>query len=210
MKRHTRSSENFQYRELSPHRRGKRTSEKVQETLVYTRRARSTPPVTRIITITNSSAAQVQVPKSRTSPAQMARAFAAFNQGSPLNLNQHDDIPVAALKSLPYFLGENQVTPIEHIQDVANLCALHHITEDNVVVRLLAASFKGKALEWYRRLATGSIADWDQLGGALCDFFKDNSDYLSLVQQLATIQRAPYEQVSNLTLDFKKLGKEFP
>lgn len=95
---------------------------------------------------------------------------------------QHDDIPVAALKSLPYFPGEDQVTPIEHIQDVANLCALHHIMEDNVAMRLLAVSFKGKALEWYRRLAARSITDWDQLGGALCDFFKDNSDHLSLVQ----------------------------
>lgn len=66
--------------------------------------------------------------------------FVAFNQGSPLNLTQHDPIPVAALKSLPYFNGEDQTTPMEHIKDVANLCAVHHVTEENVAIRLLAAS----------------------------------------------------------------------
>lgn len=34
--------------------------------------------------------------------------FVPFNQGSPLNLVQHDDILAAALKSLPFFTGEDQ------------------------------------------------------------------------------------------------------
>lgn len=73
MTRHTRRSENFQYRELSPHRRGKKTSKKIQETLVYTRRARSTPPASRV------RATQVEIPRGGPLPTQMSRDFAAFN-----------------------------------------------------------------------------------------------------------------------------------
>ena len=57
-------------------------------------------------------------------------------------LAQRDPIPVAALKSLPFYTGETHVTPVEHIFDVASICAVHNITEDNVAVRLLATSFK--------------------------------------------------------------------
>lgn len=82
---------------------------------------------------------QVLVP-----PTVMARqfAFVPFNQGSPLNLAQHDNIPLVALKSLPEYLGEGQTTTLEHIRDVATLCYAHHITQDNVAVRLLATSLR--------------------------------------------------------------------
>ena len=99
-----------------------------------------------------------------------------------MNLTHHDVILVATLKSLPYFTGEDQTTLVEHIKDVANLCALHHVTKDNVVVRLLAVSFKGKALQWVRRLQVGSITNWDQLGIEHCNSFEDKSDLLSLVE----------------------------
>lgn len=35
-------------------------------------------------------------------------SFTPFNGGNPLLLAQNDDIPVAALKGLPYFNGEDQ------------------------------------------------------------------------------------------------------
>lgn len=73
-------------------------------------------------------------------------------------------MPISALKSLPIFIGEDQTSTIEHIRDVAFLCALHNITQDNVAVRLLVASLKGKALQWFRCLAIGSITNWDGLG----------------------------------------------
>lgn len=73
--------------------------------------------------------------------------FVPFNKGSPLNLVQHDDIPTATLKSWPFFIGEDQTIAIEHIRDVASLCGVHHIVGENVTLRLLAASFKGKALQ---------------------------------------------------------------
>ena len=69
-------------------------------------------------------------------------------------------------------------------------------------VRLLASSLKGKALPWYRGLSHGSIMDWDGLGEGLCKHFEDKSDYLSLLEQLTTIKRAPHECMTNLNYRF--------
>ena len=123
----------------------------------------------------------------------MARAFSfvPFNQGSPLNFSQHHDIPLAVLKSLPDFTRETQTIAYEHIRDIATLCSVHHITHEDVAAKLLAASLKGKALQWFRSLAVGSIDSWDAFGDALTRHFEDKSNYLSLVEQLTTIKRAP-------------------
>ena len=69
-----------------------------------------------------------------------AHAFSTFNGGSPLLLAQRHDIPIAVLKSIPEFTGETSISPLEHIQEVSNVCNIHGITEYDVVVRLLASS----------------------------------------------------------------------
>lgn len=84
-------------------------------------------------------------------------AFSTFSGGSPLILAQRHDIPLSALKSLPEFTGETSIFPLEHIQKISNVFNIHGITEDDVVVRLLASSLKGKALQWYRGLPHNSI-----------------------------------------------------
>lgn len=102
---------------------------------------------------------------------------------------QMDGIPLNALKNIPYFIGNTVATQIEHIQDMANICFVHNITEDNVDVKLLATSLKGKELQWYRGLQPNSIKKWDELGERLFEKFEDKSDHLSLVEQLTTIKR---------------------
>ena len=71
------------------------------------------------------------------------------------------------------------------------MCNVHHVTEEDVAVKLPAGSLKGKALQWFRSLAVGSIDLWNALGDALTRHFEDKSDHLSLVEQLTTIKRAP-------------------
>lgn len=133
-----------------------------------------------------------------------AFSFVPFNQESPLNLQQHNDIPLVALKGVLYFTGEGQTTTFEHVRDVATLCNVHHVTQENVAIGLLAASFKGKALECFRSLPVASISTWDELGDAFTKFFKDKSDHLSLVEQLMTIKRAPREQMTDFNTRFQK------
>lgn len=77
----------------------------------------------------------------------IAHAVATFNGGSPLLLAQRHDIPVATLKSMPKFIGETSISPLEHIQEVANVINIHGIIEDDVAVRILTSSLKGKALQ---------------------------------------------------------------
>lgn len=45
----------------------------------------------------------------------------------PLSLNAQNLILMEALKNIPYFIGENHTTHIDHIQDIANVCAIHKI-----------------------------------------------------------------------------------
>jgi hypothetical protein len=173
----------FQYQELSynPRRRTRVSLSPVRGVSIVDIPARSlsTPPTVRT---------QPRLPSSQVNRTLIymalprVHAFATFNGGSPLLLAQRHDIPTSALKSLPNFMGETSVSPLEHIQEVANVCNIHGVTDDDVAVRLLATSFKGKALQWYKGLAHGSIANWDELGVALCKHFEDKSDHLSLLE----------------------------
>ncbi|KAH9298445.1 hypothetical protein KI387_030127, partial [Taxus chinensis] len=80
--------------------------------------------------------------------------YVNFTGSNPLTLNAQNSIPVAALKNIPYFTGENQTTPGDHVKDIANICAIHEINEMQVAVKMLASSFKGKVLQWFRSLAS--------------------------------------------------------
>ncbi len=71
-----------------------------------------------------------------------AHAFSTFSGGSALLLDQRHDILVLALKSIPNFIGETSISPIEHIQEISNVCNIHGIVKDDVVIRLLASSLK--------------------------------------------------------------------
>ena len=73
-----------------------------------------------------------------------AHAFGTFNGGSPLLLAQRHDILVSTLKSIPEFTSETSISPLEHIQEVENVCNIHGISKDDIFVMLLASSLKGK------------------------------------------------------------------
>ncbi len=69
---------------------------------------------------------------------------------------------------------------------------------------------KGKALQWYRGLPHNSIIDSDGLGAALCKHFEDKSDYLSLLEQLTTIKRAPLKCMTDFNYRFQKTWDRIP
>ena len=110
------------------------------------------------------------------------QVFSTFNGGSPLVLAYLHDILVSALKSIPFFTSETSISLVEHIQEVSNICNIHGIVEDDVAIRLLASSLKGKSLQWYRGLPHNSITNWDELGERLCKKFEDKSDHLSFIE----------------------------
>ena len=98
----------------------------------------------------------------------------------------------------------------EHIRDVATLCSVHHVIEEDITTKLLVASLKGKALQWFRSLAIGSINSWDALGDALTRHFEDKLDYLSLVEKLTTINHAPQEQMVDFNNQFQRTWTRIP
>lgn len=136
--------------------------------------------------------------------------FLTFNGGSPLVLSQKNDILVAAIKAIPFFTRETFITPYEHIYDVASICMMFDVIEDNVATNLLGSSFKGKALQWYRHLFSGSIHNWDELGEKLSKHFEDKSDHLSLVEQLTTIKKSSHAFMGNFNYRFQKTWDRIP
>ena len=54
------------------------------------------------------------------------------------------------------------------------MCNVHHITKEDVVIKLLVTSLKGKAMKCFRTLHFRSIDSWDALGDALTKFLKIN------------------------------------
>ena len=87
-----------------------------------------------------------------------------FNGVSPLILVDRHEILVFALKSISNFISETSISLIEHIQEVSNIHNIHGVVEDDVTIRLLASSLKGKALHWYIVLPHNSIKNRDELG----------------------------------------------
>lgn len=69
---------------------------------------------------------------------------------------------------------------------------------------------KGKSLQWYRELPHNSITYWDGLGVALCKHFEDKSNYLSLLENLTTIKRAPHEYMNVFNYRFPKTLDTIP
>ena len=95
-------------------------------------RSLSTPPTVRTqprlpSSQTNRTLVYMAVPR--------VHAFATFNGGSPLLLAQRHDMSVSSLKSLPELTSEASISPLEHIQEVENVCNIHGVTEDDVAVR---------------------------------------------------------------------------
>ncbi|KAH9298487.1 hypothetical protein KI387_030169, partial [Taxus chinensis] len=136
--------------------------------------------------------------------------YANFMGISPLALNVQNLVPIVALKNIPYFTGENHTTPIDHIQDIANVCAIHEIVEMDVAVKLLASYFKGKVLQWFRGLGAGSIQNWDQLCTTLCGQFGERAENLSLLEQMTTIKRAPTEKMTYFNSRFQRTWERIP
>lgn len=132
--------------------------------------------------------------------------YVAWDAGSPLVAlvapAVWGTIPVSALKALPKFTGDNTKTLAEHLQDVADVCLVHGITTQNVALRLLAASFKGKALECYRTLTPNTIRTWDDLGDPFYERFSNDGDRSLLYYQLSVIKQAPQEALTDFNARF--------
>ena len=75
-------------------------------------------------------------------------------------------------------------------------------TKDDIAIRLLASSLKGKALKYYRGLAHNTISNMDEIRERVCKHFEDKSDHLSLLEQLTIIKRAPQKYMIDFNYRF--------
>lgn len=79
--------------------------------------------------------------------------FVIWDSGSPLQLpmpsNIWPTIPTNTLKDIPKKFKEDFKVPSQHLQDIAEVCRVHNIVEENIALTLLATSLKGKYQDWY-------------------------------------------------------------
>jgi len=146
------------------------------------------------------------------SPTVMAAqpVYPPFDGGVPLNLAHLDPIPSQCLKNLPYFDGTSHITPFEHCVAIVAQAKCHNVTQENVIVRLLALSFAGKVLDWYRGLPTDSIIGWATLAEPFILEFNEESDSYSSLMQFTTIKRDERESVIDFNIRFQREWKRIP
>lgn len=85
--------------------------------------------------------------------------YPKWNMIGPLNLTNFTTIPSNTLKSLMNY-DCSKKSAYKHYLDVIAIRKIHTITEEDVMVRLLAQSFRGKILDWYRFISYNSITIW--------------------------------------------------
>lgn len=107
----------------------------------------------------------------------------------PLALAMLHDNPTNIFKTLPEFDATLEKIAYEHYVDVTSLAKTHNIQHKDVMVRLLAQSFKGKVFDWYKRLANRSITSWAQLVEPFILEFNEVGDPFSLLTQFTSIKR---------------------
>ncbi|KAH9290911.1 hypothetical protein KI387_035028, partial [Taxus chinensis] len=121
----------FEYLQLSP--RIRKSGRRIQRSPSPPNRTLSTPPPGR--PFTQSTRVLRPIRMAQNNP------YVNFTGSSPLALNEKNPISMV-------------ITPGDHVKDIANLCAIHEINEMQVAIKLLASSFKGKALQWFRSLTS--------------------------------------------------------
>ncbi|KAH9322565.1 hypothetical protein KI387_017204, partial [Taxus chinensis] len=122
---------------LSP--RIRQSGRRIQRSPSPPNRTLSTPPPGRPFIQSTRVLRPIRMPQNN--------PYVNFTGSSSLALNAQNPISVAALNNIPYFTGENQTSLGDHVKDIVNICAIHEINEMQVAVKLLASSFKGKALQ---------------------------------------------------------------
>lgn len=146
------------------------------------------PPLVNVHSTASSSSQSLNVFPAVTLTAMAhvsLRNHVTWNNGGPLIPPTPpvvwEPILATAMKIVPKFIGECHMTPREHLKDIASVCIIHGITEKHVALIFLVASFKGRALDWFRSLGPNTIVDWDQLGDRFFQRFSDKADRSSLM-----------------------------
>lgn len=108
------STDLVEHTELPPSQRKSRATSKSSNTSSGVLPTPNSPPAFSICTnpLFANSSAQIPIPNPPVNhpvnplvnpiPPRVQH-FVPFSQGNPVNLTQHDDIPIASLKSLPFF-----------------------------------------------------------------------------------------------------------
>jgi hypothetical protein len=70
------------------------------------------------------------------------------------------------MKNLPKFMGEGDLTAIEHIAFFYQFVDIFGIEHEDVYSRLFVQTFEGQVRTWFQGIPIGSIQSYDDLENA--------------------------------------------
>ena len=87
---------------------------------------------------------------------------------------------------------------------------LRNVIHEDVVCRLFAYNFEGKASTWYFSLEVGSIPSWDVFSELFTQKFRDNKTREDLVIELSSMNTKGKERVKYYNQRFSYLKNKIP
>jgi hypothetical protein len=88
---------------------------------------------------------------------------------------------------LPIFSGEDLTTPEDHLDYFLRALEPYDQHED-ILMKLFAYTFVGRAKEWFDSISPGTIMNWDLFQDIFTKIFGKKKDYQSLYSQLYKLQ----------------------
>ena len=88
---------------------------------------------------------------------------------------------------LPIFNGNSVMFPEKHLDQFINICEIHSIIEDDVMVRVFLQTLVGQAYEWYLGLPHHSISSFDDMQYAFLFYYSHHVPYYTLLTDFTQI-----------------------
>jgi hypothetical protein len=110
-------------------------------------------------------------------------------RNSPLNLQgEQHQLPTLPQGVLPTFSGDGVMDPKIHMDLFLNMCEIHLVEHDDVMVRLFLQTLTGLAYEWYMSLPSRSISSFDDLEAMFLTMYAPPVAYHTLLTQFTQMK----------------------
>jgi hypothetical protein len=131
------------------------------------------------------------------------------NLFKPLNLativGYPNTMPKEIHKWLPKFVGNNVITPEDHLYAIGVELLNAGIEHEDVAMRLLAMSLTEDAQRWFRGLPDNHLASYDDFAKLLKSRWSTKKDSRMLLAQFNQIKKKENETVKEFDIRFDKL-----
>jgi hypothetical protein len=114
------------------------------------------------------------------------------------------------IKKLPKFMGEGDLTAVEHINFFDQFADFLGIEHEDVYSRIFVQTFEGRVRTWFRILPATSILSYDTLEDAFLRQWGERKDHLYYLTEFGSLRKKNSETVMEFIQRFNKLYNKIP